>query len=78
VAGFPVDAPQAAEVDWSLRTLARWRLATSLDAAGIRDREVCLSFTRVAAAWAGGEPVFRARADSARRRAAQLSCPPGR
>jgi hypothetical protein len=78
VDGFPTQAPQAAEVDWSLRTLARWRLATSLDAAGVRDREVCLAFVRVADAWAGGEPVFRARADSARRRAAQLSCQPGR
>jgi len=78
VDGFPTLAPQAAEVDWSLRTLARWRLATSLDAAGVRDLEVCLAFVRVANAWAGGEAVFRARADSARRRAAQLSCQPGR
>jgi len=78
VAGFPTGDPQAAEVDWSLRTLARWRLATMLDAAGIRDLEVCLGYLRVAAAWAGGTDVFRARADSARRRAAQLSCPPGR
>jgi len=71
-------APQAADVDWSLRTLARWRLATTLDAAGVRDQEVCLAYVRAANAWSRGAPVFRARADSARRRAAQLSCPGGR
>jgi tetratricopeptide (TPR) repeat protein len=78
VVGFPSGAPQAADVDWSLRTLARWRLATLLDAAGSDDQEVCLAYTRVADAWAGGSPVFRARADSARRRAARLtSCAAG-
>ncbi len=78
VEGFPTGAPQAAEVDWSLRTLARWRLATEFDAAGVRDQEVCLAYVRVANAWGSGAPVFRARADSARGRAAHLSCPPGR
>lgn len=70
--------PQAADPDWSLRTLARWRLATALDDAGIRDDEICLAYVRAANAWRDGAPVFRARADAARRRAAQLSCPPGR
>jgi hypothetical protein len=83
VVGFPKEGPQAAEVDWSLRTLARWRLATVMDAAGLagqpEDRlEVCLAYRRVANAWADGTAPFRARADSAQRRAVQLRCPPGR
>jgi hypothetical protein len=60
--------PQAADVDWSFRTLARWRLATALDRAGEQDAEVCHAYRRVAELWAGGAPVYRARADSARRR----------
>ncbi len=77
VEGFPSGLPQAADVDWSLRTVSRWRLAAALDAAGVRDLEVCLAYLRVAHAWAGGSPVFQARADSARRRAAALDCPAG-
>lgn len=76
--GFPVGAPQGSEVDWSLRTLARWRLATLLDQANQGGEETCLAYFRVANAWEKGSGVFRARADSARRRAAQLSCPAGR
>lgn len=72
--GFPVGPPQGAEVDWSLRTLARWRLATMLDQANQRDDETCLAYLRVADAWARGSGVFRARADTARRRAVELSC----
>jgi len=74
---FPAGPPQAADVDWSLRTLARWRLANVLDRAGQRNDEVCLAYRRVANAWSGGSPVFRARADSARARAEALHCPAG-
>jgi hypothetical protein len=74
---FPSGVPQAADVDWSLRTLARWRLATTLDRAGRRDEEVCLAYLRVASAWAHGSAVVQARADSARMRAAALACPGG-
>jgi hypothetical protein len=74
VDGFPRGLPQAADVDWSLRTLARWRLATTLDRAGRHDEEVCLAYLRTANAWSGGSPVFQARADSARQRAAALNC----
>ncbi len=76
VDGFPRGQPQAADVDWSLRSLARWRWAGVLDRAGRRDEEVCLAYRRVANAWSGGSPVFRVRADSARRRADALNCPP--
>lgn len=77
VEGFPSGPPQAADVDWSLRALARWRLAATLDRANHHDEEVCLAYVRAARAWAGGSPVFSARADSARRRAAALHCPAG-
>jgi hypothetical protein len=60
--------PQAADVDWSFRTLARWRLATALDRAGEQDAEVCRAYRRVAELWADGAPVYRARSDSARGR----------
>jgi tetratricopeptide (TPR) repeat protein len=65
--------PQAADVDWSFRTLARWRLATALDRAGEQDAEVCHAYRRVAELWAAGEPIYRARADSARRRLGELA-----
>ncbi|MBI2537065.1 MAG: hypothetical protein HYW06_08945, partial [Gemmatimonadetes bacterium] len=63
--------------DWSLRTLARWRLATMLDQANQRDDETCLAYLRVADAWARASGAFRARADTARRRAVELSCADG-
>ena len=65
-------SPQAADVDWSFRTLARWRLATALDRAGEQDTEVCDAYRRVATLWADGAPLYRARADSARRRLREL------
>jgi hypothetical protein len=76
VRGYPTGIPQAADVDWSLRTIARWRLATTLDAAGQSDDEVCRAYHRVARAWSAGAPVYRARADSARGRAGALGCRP--
>ena len=64
--------PQAADVDWSFRTLAQWRLARVLDGAGEQDAELCYAYRRVAALWAAGTPVYRARADTARERLNQL------
>jgi hypothetical protein len=65
--------PQAADVDWSFRTLARWKLATALDRAGEHDVEVCRAYRRVADLWAGGAPIYRVRADSARQRLSNLA-----
>ena len=76
VRGYPTGEPQPADVDWGLRTLARWRLATTLDAAGQWDDEVCRAYTRVARLWSAGLPVYRARADTARTRAQAHDCPP--
>jgi serine/threonine protein kinase/tetratricopeptide (TPR) repeat protein len=71
----PTGPPQTTEVDWSLRTLARWRRARLLDRAGEADWEVCASYTHVARDWAGGVPVYAARADTARQRLEALACP---
>jgi serine/threonine protein kinase len=70
---FPAAAPEAAEVDWSLGTLARWRRARLLDGA---DDAVaaCGAYAAVARLWAAGDPPFAARADSARRRFDALNC----
>ena len=70
--GRPSGPPQVGDMDWAFGTLARWRLATLLDAA--RDRRVCTSYARVAAAWANGDTRYRARADSAGGRLVALGC----
>jgi tRNA A-37 threonylcarbamoyl transferase component Bud32 len=71
--GFPAAAPEAAEVDWSLGTVARWRRARLLDAAGDA-AAACAAYAPVARLWMGGDPPFAARADSARRRLDLLRC----
>ena len=73
--GRPSGLPQVADVDWAFATLARWRLATLLDAAG--DRRACRPYARVASTWAHGDPRYRARADSAARRVVALGCKEG-
>jgi tRNA A-37 threonylcarbamoyl transferase component Bud32 len=70
---FPAAAPEAAEVDWSLGTLARWRQARLLDAAGDA-AAACAAYAAVRRLWAAGDPPFAARADSARRRLDALHC----
>ena len=71
--GFPAGAPEAAEVDWSLGTLARWRRARLLDAAGDA-ASACVAYAAVARLWAGGDTPFAARADAARHRLLALEC----
>jgi hypothetical protein len=73
--GTPTGLPQAAEIDWAFGGLARWRMARLLDAAGGEPGETCRAYRAVASLWAAGEPAYRARADSARARAAALRCP---
>ncbi len=71
--GLPTGDPQVAEGDWAFGTLARWRRARLL--AGTPDREtLCALYGDVARLWADGESRYRARADSARARAAALDC----
>lgn len=69
---YPVtEAPEPAEGDWALSTLASWRLARLLDR---RDDDVCAAYRAVAERWRDGEPRFRARADTAATRQAALGC----
>jgi hypothetical protein len=77
LAALPTDAPQAAEIDWAFGTVARWRLARLLDGGG-HPGAACEAYRAVVRLWSGGEPLYRARADSARVRVTQLGCPPGR
>jgi len=76
VVGVPTGLPQTAEVDWAFGTLARWRLAGMLDG---HDRGgACGAYRAVVRWWSDGEPLYRARADTARERIAALHCDAGR
>jgi len=66
--------PQVADIDWGFGTLARWRAAQLLEASG--DARLCDLDRAIVRAWSAGDPRYRARADTARARAAALSCPP--
>jgi serine/threonine protein kinase len=64
--GLPTGHPQTAEVDWAFGTLARWRLANLVGA--------CDAYRAVVRLWSEGEPLYRARADTARMRVRDLHC----
>ncbi len=73
--GIPTGLPQAADVDWAFGTLARWRLAQLLDAAGRAERgEACETYAAVIRNWSDAPAPYGARADTARARAGQLNC----
>lgn len=72
--GWLTGDPQMAEGDWALSTLAQWRLARLLDAAGEGSRATCRAYGEVVRLWSGGEPAYVARADTARARRAALGC----
>jgi hypothetical protein len=74
VIGLPTGLPQATEVDWAFGTLARWRLGALLSAHGDR-RGACAAYRAVVRLWSEGEPLYRARADTARMRVRDLHCP---
>jgi len=75
VVGVPTGLPQAADVDWAFGTLARWRLARLLDAAGRADRsEACGAYAAVIRYWSDAPAPYGARADSARTRSRELKC----
>jgi tetratricopeptide (TPR) repeat protein len=71
VIGLPKGPPQTAEVDWAFGTLARWELAALLAPHGER-AEACRAYRDVVRLWSEGEPLYRARADTARLRIRQL------
>jgi hypothetical protein len=70
VIGLPKDRPQTAEVDWAFGTEARWRLATLLASAD--PVAACKAYRDVVRLWSEGEPLYRARADTARQRIHEL------
>ena len=73
--GLPTGLPQAAEVDWSFGTLARWRLARMLDSAGrARGDEACNAYAAVLRNWTGSHAPYGARADTAQIRLRALNC----
>ena len=72
IVGLPTGPPQAAEVDWAFGTLARWRLGALL--ATSNPVEACKAYRDVVRLWSDGEPLYRARADTARQRITELHC----
>ena len=75
--GLPTGLPQAAEVDWALGTVARWRLARLLDRSrgGSAQRsDVCAAYAAVARNWSGSPAPFGGRAEFARKRTHELKC----
>ncbi len=80
LAGLPTDAPQPAEIDWAFGTVARWRLARLLDdgsGSATLTGAACKAYRAVVRLWSGGEPLYRARADTASARLQQLGCGEG-
>lgn len=73
VSGLPTRNPQVGDVDWAFGTFARWRRAPILETVN-RPEEACGAYRAVARLWAGGEPAYRARADSAAQRLTTLHC----
>ena len=71
---YPTRDAQPAEVDWAFGPLARWRYARLLEQGGDFSREICRAYHTVMRHWAGGEPAYSARADTARRRVVELGC----
>ena len=71
--GYPTRDPQPAEVDWAFAAFAQWRLGGLLERTGQR-REACRAYGAVVRLWSGGDPPYRARADSAVRRLSSLGC----
>lgn len=74
---LPTLDPQPMEIDWAFGVIARWRWATILDGTDGPVEERCRLYRDVARLWAGGEPAYAARADTARRRMAALGCADG-
>jgi serine/threonine protein kinase len=72
--GYPNGDPQPAEVDWAFATFAQWRLGELLERVAHRPEEACRAYGTVVRLWAGGEPPYRARADTAARRLVTLGC----
>ncbi len=73
---LPTELPEAGEIDWAFSTLARWERARLLERITAAAKEVCWDYEIVARRWASGDPLYRARADSATRARERLGCDP--
>src|SRR5207237_1087085 len=62
--GYPSGDPQPAEVDWAFTAFAQWRLGELLERTGQRREQACRAYATVVRLWSGGDPPYRARADS--------------
>src|SRR3989441_193807 len=71
---YPTGDPQPAEVDWALSAVAEWRLGKLLERTGQPREEACRAYATVVRLWSGGDPPYRARADSAATRLVALGC----
>jgi hypothetical protein len=72
--GHPVGDPQAADVDWALGVLARWRRAELAARVPGGGPEACRLYAEVVRLWTTGGAPPPARADSARERRTALGC----
>jgi hypothetical protein len=71
---LPTLDPQPMEIDWAFGVLARWRWASLLQEANGSVDDRCRLYGAVARLWAGGEPGYAARADTAHLRLTALGC----
>ncbi|MEO8449759.1 MAG: serine/threonine-protein kinase [Gemmatimonadota bacterium] len=71
----PVDAAQAAEVDWAFGPYFAWRRAGILAMLGNEGDELCAVLSETARLWRAGSAWARARADSATAALAVHKCP---
>ncbi len=69
--GLPTAEPRVEEVDWAFGTLARWRRAKVLEPDDLRRCDIYRDIVRL---WSDGDPVYAARADTARQ-FVELNCP---
>jgi hypothetical protein len=65
---------QAAEFDWALGTMARWRRAGILERSDLGREEACRAYADVIRLWLGGEPAAASRAREAADRRGRLGC----
>jgi hypothetical protein len=73
IEGTVTGSPIAAEFDWALAPLGRWRAARLADPTESR-AEACAHYDAVVRNWAAADLPLRPRADTAARERARLDC----
>ena len=72
--GLPLNQPRVEEVDWGFGTLARWLRAGVIEQIDSNDPELCRIYRDIERNWSEGDPVYAARADTAREKLGELDC----